>query len=51
MSNTVTITLANRDNATYEVSPRRPLLETLREQGVEQRAAWADLVGGVVAVG
>lgn len=29
------ITIANRDNATYEVDAKRPLLETLREQGVD----------------
>ena len=32
---THTITLANRDGATYEVESRRPLLETLRNQGVD----------------
>ena len=30
-----TITLANRDNATFEVSGRRPLLDELRDQGVD----------------
>ena len=30
-----TITLANRDGATYHVDARRPLLDTLREQGVD----------------
>ncbi len=30
-----TITLANRDGATYRVDSRRPLLDTLREQGVD----------------
>ena len=30
-----TITLANRGNATYLVDPRRPLLESLRDQGVD----------------
>ena len=29
------ITLANREGAIYEVDPRRPLLETLAEQGVD----------------
>ena len=29
------ITLANRGNATFLVDPRRPLLESLREQGVD----------------
>ena len=32
---TYTITLANRQNATYEVPHNRPLLDSLREQGVE----------------
>ncbi len=32
---TYTITLANRGNATYQVPHHRPLLEALREQGVE----------------
>lgn len=35
MSATRTITIANRDGATYQVGTRRPLLETLREQGVD----------------
>ena len=30
-----TITLANRANATYQVSDRRPLLDELRDQGVD----------------
>ncbi len=30
-----TITLANRDNARFEVSGRRPLLDELRDQGVD----------------
>ena len=30
-----TITLANRDNASYQVSGRRPLLDELRDQGVD----------------
>lgn len=30
-----TITLANRDGRTYQVDARRPLLDTLREQGVD----------------
>ncbi len=29
------ITLANREGATFEVEARRPLLESLREQGVD----------------
>lgn len=29
------VTLANRDNTTYEVAGRRPLLDELREQGVD----------------
>ena len=29
------VTLANRDGAVFEVDARRPLLETLREQGVD----------------
>ncbi len=32
---TRTVTLANRDGARYEVDARRPLLDTLREQGVD----------------
>ena len=32
---THTVTLSNRDNATYEVEARRPLLDALREQGVD----------------
>jgi len=32
---TRTVTIANRDGATYEVEARRPLLDTLREQGVD----------------
>ncbi|MFK7755281.1 MAG: 2Fe-2S iron-sulfur cluster-binding protein [Sedimentitalea sp.] len=35
MSETHTITLANRNNAVYRVEARRPLLDTLREQGVD----------------
>ena len=35
MSDTCTITIANRDGATYAVSRRRPLLESLRDQGVD----------------
>lgn len=35
MSATRTITIANRDGATYQVDQRGPLLETLREQGVD----------------
>ncbi len=30
-----TITIANRDGATYEVDVRKPLLDALREQGVD----------------
>ena len=30
-----TITIANRGNATYQVDARRPLLETLRQHGVD----------------
>ena len=30
-----TVTIANRDGATYEVNARRPLLEQLRDQGVD----------------
>ena len=29
------VTLANREDATFEVEARRPLLESLREQGVD----------------
>ena len=32
---TATITLANRGGAVHRVDPRRPLLDTLREQGVD----------------
>ena len=32
---THTVTIANRDNATYDVDPRRPLLDSLRAQGVD----------------
>ena len=32
---THTVTIANRDSATYEVNARRPLLEQLRDQGVD----------------
>ncbi len=35
MTNTRTITLANRCGATYEVDARKPLLDTLRAQGVD----------------
>ena len=35
MSDTRTITIANREGAAYTVDARRPLLETLREQGVD----------------
>jgi len=30
-----TVTIANRDGATYAVNARRPLLEQLRDQGVD----------------
>lgn len=30
-----TVTIANRDNATYQVDPRKPLLDSLRDQGVD----------------
>lgn len=33
--NTVNVTIANRQGASYEVEARRPLLDTLREQGVD----------------
>ena len=29
------VTLSNRDGAQYEVNPRRPLLDSLRDQGVD----------------
>ena len=32
---THTVTIANRDNATYQVDARRPLLVSLRDQGVD----------------
>lgn len=32
---TYTVTIANRDCASYEVPAKQPLLESLREQGVE----------------
>jgi len=32
---THTITIANRDNATYIVKARKPLLDSLRDQGVD----------------
>ncbi len=32
---THTVTIANRDNATYQVEARRPLLDALRGQGVD----------------
>ena len=35
MSTSRTITLTNRAGATYTVDDRRPLLETLRDQGVD----------------
>ena len=36
---THTVTIANRDHATYRVEARRPLLDTLREQGVDLPSA------------
>lgn len=30
-----TVTIANRDNATYQVDYRKPLLDSLRDQGVD----------------
>ena len=35
MSKARTITIANRDGATYQVEARRPLLDSLRAQGVD----------------
>ena len=35
MTETCTITIANRGGTTYRVEARRPLLDTLREQGVD----------------
>ena len=35
MTETRTITIANQGGGTYQVEARRPLLETLREQGVD----------------
>ena len=35
MSETHTITLANQGGATYEVDARRPLLDSLRDQGAD----------------
>ena len=35
MTDMRTITIANRNGATYSVDSRRPLLDTLREQGVD----------------
>ena len=32
---TYTVTLSNRDHATYAVEAKRPLLDSLREQGVD----------------
>ncbi|KAG1700428.1 hypothetical protein GQR58_005122 [Nymphon striatum] len=32
---THTITIANRENATYEVDAKKPLLDSLRDQGVD----------------
>ena len=36
MTATHTITIGNRNGATYQVDARRPLLETLREQDPEK---------------
>ncbi len=33
--NTRTITIANQDNKTFEVNAKKPLLDTLRDQGVD----------------
>ncbi len=33
--NAFTVTLANRSNASFEVNAHRPLLDTLRKQGVD----------------
>lgn len=30
-----TVTIANRDNATHQVDPRKPLLDSLRDHGVD----------------
>jgi ferredoxin len=35
MSETFTITIANRDGAAFQVDANRPLLDTLRDQGVD----------------
>ena len=35
MTNQKTITIANREGATYEVPAGRPLLDSLRDQGVD----------------
>ncbi len=35
MMSRYTVTLANRDNAQFEVDARRPLLETLRDEDVD----------------
>ena len=35
MTETRTLTIANRGGAAFRVDPRRPLLDTLREQGVD----------------
>ena len=35
MTDTFTMTIANRGGATFTVDARRPLLDTLREQGVD----------------
>ncbi|NRG19687.1 2Fe-2S iron-sulfur cluster binding domain-containing protein [Rhizobiales bacterium] len=35
MTDTWTITISNRGGAAYKVDARRPLLDTLREQGVD----------------
>ena len=31
----ITVTIANRGDAEYQVEPRRPLLDSLRDQGVD----------------
>lgn len=33
--NVHTVTIANRENASYEVDAKRPLLESLRDQGLD----------------
>jgi len=36
---THTITLANQSNASYEVDAKKPLLDSLREQGVDDKSS------------